>query len=186
MGTADGNSSRLMSQRPGSSDGGRKAGGAQRVRSALSRQGIPRRSTGSSRSARTSTYWRFASAATCWAIIDFGGPGRSPDNAGLAGFDQECERAGELGRAQGVVGGDGVGNGHGQGSEWQGIGADALPGHPAFAPPAAPSPLSAVRGTRPERLGPAVRRRSGDRRGGARKAGAAGRAADMDAVEPGV
>ena len=80
-------------------------------------------------------------------------PGRSPDHTGLAGFDQECERAGELGRAQGVVGGDGVGNGHGQGSEWQGIGADALPGHPAFAPPAAPLPLSAKRGRYPEQQG---------------------------------
>ena len=57
-----------MSQRPVSSHGGRKAGGAQRVRSLASRQGMPRRSTGSSRRARTSTYWRLAAAATCWAI----------------------------------------------------------------------------------------------------------------------
>ena len=58
-----------------SSDGGRKAGGAQRVRSAPSRQGMPRRSTGSRRSARTSTYWRLAAAATCCAIWLFAAPG---------------------------------------------------------------------------------------------------------------
>ena len=47
-----------MSQRPASSVGGRNTGGAQRVRSAGSRQGMPRRSTGSSKSARTSmTPW---------------------------------------------------------------------------------------------------------------------------------
>ena len=45
-----------------------KAGGAHRVRLAPSRQGMSRRSTGSSRGARTSTYSCPASAATCWAI----------------------------------------------------------------------------------------------------------------------
>ena len=56
-------------------DRGRKAGGAQRVRPSVSRQGMPRRSTGSSSSARTSTYRRLATAATCWAIWLLAAPG---------------------------------------------------------------------------------------------------------------
>ena len=52
-----------------------EAGGAHQVRSAPSRQGMPRRSTGFSRSVRTSTYWRLANAATCRAIIDSAAPG---------------------------------------------------------------------------------------------------------------
>ena len=44
----------------------------------------------------------------------FGGSGRSPDHTGLAGLDEERERAGKLARAQRVVGGDGVGMGHGR------------------------------------------------------------------------
>ena len=38
-------------------------------------QGMPRKSTGSSRSARTSTYWRPASVATCWAMALLALPG---------------------------------------------------------------------------------------------------------------
>ena len=88
----------------------------QRVRSVASRQGMPRRSTGSSRSARTSTYSRPPSAATCCAIIDLALPGGPPDHGRLAGFDQEGEGAGEFARAQRVVRGNGCGLGHGQDS----------------------------------------------------------------------
>ena len=82
METADGSSSRLMSQRPGSSDGGRKADGGQRVRAAVSCWGMPRGSTGSSRGAPGSTHLRFVAAATCWAIRLFAAPGGSQKMVG--------------------------------------------------------------------------------------------------------
>ena len=46
----------------------------------------------------------------------------SPDHAGLAGFDQQRQGAGEFARAQRVIGGDGVGLGHGmlQAGTWDG------------------------------------------------------------------
>ena len=66
IGRAEGSSSRLISQLPSASDGGRKAGGAQRVRSAPSRHGMPRRSTGSNSRARTSTYYSPA-PWRCWS-----------------------------------------------------------------------------------------------------------------------
>ena len=40
--------------------------------------------------------------------------GRSPDHHGLSGFDEDLEGGGELARPQRVVGGDGVGFGHGR------------------------------------------------------------------------
>ena len=60
----------------------------------------------------------------------FGRPGWSPDHGRLAGLDQEGEDLGELARAQRVVGGDGLGKGHGRAPEWRGDSA----GHPHRAP----------------------------------------------------
>ena len=123
MGTADGSSSRLMSQRPGSSDGGRKADGGQRVRAAVSCWGMPRGSTGSSRSAPRSTHLRFVAAATCWAIRLFAAPGGSQkmvawrastrsastwaDSLGGACSPRKSSREGVIGNQR--VGGDGSG-----------------------------------------------------------------------------
>ena len=61
----------------------------------------------------------------------------SPQDHGLAGLDQEREGGGELARAQRVVGGDGVGIGHGQDSGIAGMGRRGPLGSSAFAPPGA-------------------------------------------------
>ena len=55
-----------------------------------------------------------------------GGAGRSPYQGRLAGLDQKCEGRGEFARAQRVVGGDGVGIGHGRAPEWLDGGAGTL------------------------------------------------------------
>ncbi len=56
-----------------------------------SRHGMPRRSTGSSSSARTSTYPRLAAAATCLAIIDLAASG-GPQTKWSAGGPRPGER----------------------------------------------------------------------------------------------
>ena len=67
-------------------------------------------------------------------------PGRSPYHTGLTRLDQEREGGGEFARAQRVVGGDGVGVGHGRAPEWLDGGAGTLRG-PVFARPTAELPL---------------------------------------------
>ena len=54
--------------------------------------------------------------------LTLGAPWSSPDHAGLPGLHQECERAGEFARAERVIGGDGIGLGHGmlQAGMWDG------------------------------------------------------------------
>ena len=54
--------------------------------------------------------------------LTFGAPWRSPDHHRLAGFDQQRQGAGEFARAQRVIGGDGIGVGHGmlQAGRWGG------------------------------------------------------------------
>ena len=126
-----------MSQRPASSVGGRNTGGAQRVRSAASRQGMPRRSTGSRSNARTSTYWRLPAAATCWGDHRLCRARASPKHGRLAGFDEKGEGRGDFARAERVVRGDGCGLGHGQDSEMAG----RRRGHP---PGARPSPRTGL------------------------------------------
>ena len=89
-----------MRKHPGSSGGGRKAGRAQRVRSAELRQGMQRRSAGSGRSARTSDVLAVHVGRTdLRGDLRPGGAGRSPDDAGLARLDQQGEGRGELARA---------------------------------------------------------------------------------------
>ena len=76
------------------------------MRSVPSRQGMPLKSTGCRRSARTSTYWRPAAVATCWAIIDLAAPGGPYTMLGLAGLDQKGEHGSKLARAQRVARGN--------------------------------------------------------------------------------
>ena len=54
--------------------------------------------------------------------LTFGAPWRTPYNHRLAGLDQQRQGAGEFARAQRVVGGDGIGLGHGmlQAGRWGG------------------------------------------------------------------
>ena len=54
--------------------------------------------------------------------LTFGAPWATPDHHRLAGFDQQRQGAGEFARAQRVVGGDGIGLGHGmlQAGRWDG------------------------------------------------------------------
>ena len=52
--------------------------------------------------------------------------GRSPYQGRLAGLDEKCEGGGEFAGAQRVVGGDGVGVGHGRAPEWLDGGAGTL------------------------------------------------------------
>ena len=66
----------------------------------------------------------------------------SPQDHGLAGLDQEREGGGELARAERVVGGDGVGIGHGQDSGMEGM----RRGHP---PRGAPPSIRRQPGLRP-------------------------------------
>ena len=111
-GQGEGSSSRLMSQRPGSSDGGRKEGDAQRVRSAPSRQGMPRRSTGIEQQCADVDVFAAGGGRDLLSDVRFGAAGRSPDHSRLARFHQQSHRIGKLVRSQRVVGGDGIGVGH--------------------------------------------------------------------------
>ena len=54
--------------------------------------------------------------------LTFGAPWGTPDHYRLAGLDQQRQGAGEFARAQRVIGGDGIGVGHGmlQGGMWDG------------------------------------------------------------------
>ena len=54
--------------------------------------------------------------------LTLGAPWSSPDHHRLTGFDQQRQCAGEFARAQRVVGGDGIGVGHGmlQAGRWDG------------------------------------------------------------------
>ena len=148
MGTAEGSSSRLTSQLPSASDGGRNAGGAQRVRSWPSRHGMPRRSTGSSSRARTSMYSRPAWAATCWAIWDLAHPGGPQTIAGWRASTSNARvSASSLGRseysAEMVSGSDMTDSGRDR-KAWR----ERPPGYPAFARDSARLRLSAARDVR--------------------------------------
>ena len=54
--------------------------------------------------------------------LALGRSGRSPDDGGLAGLDQEGQLLGELGRAEGVLCGYRLGNGHGRAPAGRGDG----------------------------------------------------------------
>ena len=120
-----------MSQRPGSSVGGRKAGGAQRVRS---ERVAPRDAAQVDGVEQERADVDIPAAGIGGDLLGdhrFGGAGRSPYQRRLAGLDQEREGGGELAGAQRVVGGDGVGIGHRHAPEWLDGGA----GHPPGARP---------------------------------------------------
>ena len=128
MGTADGSSSRLMSQRPGSSVGGRKAGGAQRVRSDPSRHGMPAQVHGVEQERPDVDILTAGVGGDLLGDGALGAARSSPQDHRLAGLDQEREGGGELARAERVVGGDGVGIGHGQDSGMAGMRRRGPPG----------------------------------------------------------
>ena len=106
-----------MSQRPGSSDGGRKAGGR------------PAGAVGAVAPKDTPQVDRVEKERPDVDVLAVGGrrdllgdhrfrrSGRAPDDRRLAGLDQEGEHRGELAPAQRVVRGDGVWISHGQSPE---------------------------------------------------------------------
>ena len=96
-----------MSQRPGSSDGGRKAGGAQRVRSAPSRQGDAAQIDGVEQQRAYVDVPAVGGRGDLLGNLALCASGSSPDNAGLAALDEEAEHQDELARAQRVVREDG-------------------------------------------------------------------------------
>ena len=95
-------------------------------------------------------YSRPASSATFWAIWDLAHPGAPQTMAGLAGLDQQREPPGEFDRAQGVIGGGGIGFGHGGDLRLCGTRSPdleiALTRPTALRPPAAGLALSMVSG----------------------------------------
>ena len=126
-----------MSQRPGSSVGGRKAGGAQRVLSALSRHGDAAQVHGVEQERTDVDVFAPGIGGDLLGDGALGATRSSPQDHRLAGLDQEREGGGEFARAERVVGGDGVGIGHGQDSGMTGMGRRGPPGSSAFAPPGA-------------------------------------------------
>ena len=92
-----------MSQRPGSLDGGRKTGGAQRVRLAGVAPGDAAQVHGVEQQRPHVDVLAVRGRGDLLGDLAFGGPGRSPDNGRLAGLDQEGERLGEIARAERVV-----------------------------------------------------------------------------------
>ena len=103
-------------------------------------------------------------------VVAVGGRGRSPDNAGRAGLDQKCEDRSQLARAQGVVGGNLLGKGHGELRVARNRrSADALEDHPAALSPETGLPFLVPLehpGRSPRdcaaRQGPVMRRRKDD------------------------
>ena len=151
-----------MSQRPGSPAGGRKAGGAQRVRPSASRQGDAAQVDGVEQQRADVDIAARGLGRGLLRERALGAARSAPKDSRLAGLDQQRQGRGELARAQRVVGGNGVGIGHGAASGMAGSGAVTPTGRPAFARPTAP-----LRSSRPEAWGGS--RQPGG--GGARAAG---------------
>ena len=156
-----------MSQRPGSSAGGRKAGGAQRVRPSPSAPGDSAQVDGIEREGADVDVGAGRVGGDLLREGALGAAGRAPEDRGLAGLDEQRERRGELARAQGVVGGDRVG--HGQAPGWRKSGAVRTPLAPDRSPAGSAAPLLVKRGVwrAPEAKGRRGSRRvAGERRPG--------------------
>ena len=106
IGTAEGSSSRLMSQRPVSSDGGRKAGGRPACAVVGVAPGDAAEIHGVEQQRPDVDVPAVRGRGDLLGDLALGGSGRSPDNHRLAGLDQEGEDRGELARAERVVRGD--------------------------------------------------------------------------------
>ena len=114
MGDSDeGSSSRLMSQRPGSLDGGRNCGRRPAGAVVVVAPGDAAEIDGVEQQCPDVDVLAVRGRGHLLGDLALGRAGRPEDDGRLAGLDQEGEHLGELARAQRVVRGNVVGNGHG-------------------------------------------------------------------------
>ena len=112
MGTAEGSSSRLMSQRPGSSDDGRKEGGGPAGAVGTVAPGDAAQVDWIEQQRADVDVFAAGGGRDLLGDVRFGTAGWTPDHGRLAGLHQQGQRIGKFARSQRVVGGDGVGVGH--------------------------------------------------------------------------
>ena len=174
-----------MSQRPGSSVGGRKAGGAQRAGPVGAvAPGDAAQIDGVKQERADVDVLAVSGGGDLLGDLTLGAAGRSPDHGRLPGLDEERQGVGKLARAERVVGGDGVGVGHG-GLRANGCRGRSASGRSDLRRDQAPLSLSPVQGKPGGWMAPvlATGKRSADR-GGTPQEGGAGKAVGTSAAGP--